>query len=239
MSQITSTDATRKERTKGIISRGAQILGVLLFQGIILFSSAGEIKWAWAWVFIGIYAVSVAINATFLFRTNPDTIAERGNPKEIKKWDAIIGGIWGAIQFVLIPLIAGLDFRYGWTKDLAVGWHITGGLLLALGLGLFGWAMITNAYFSTVVRIQKDRGQNVCKDGPYRWIRHPGYTGTFLHSIGMALLFGSVRAIIPGVLAIICMIIRTALEDKTLQKELEGYAEYSREVRFRLIPGIW
>jgi protein-S-isoprenylcysteine O-methyltransferase Ste14 len=224
---------------KGIISRGIQVLGVLLFQAVILFPAAGTIKWIWAWLFIGIYALSIAINSIFLFQTNPETIAERGNPKEIRKWDAIISGLWSVLQFVLIPLVAGLDFRFSWTKDLAIGWHIIGGLVFILGLGLFGWAMITNAYFSTAVRIQEDRDQRVCKSGPYQFIRHPGYTGTFLQSIGMAMLLGSLWAIIPGFLAVVCMTIRTHLEDKTLQKELEGYEEYSREVRFRLIPGVW
>jgi protein-S-isoprenylcysteine O-methyltransferase Ste14 len=228
-----------KEIIKGIIARGIQILVVLIFQAIILFPAAGKIDWIWAWIFLGIYTISVMINSVFLFQTNPETIAERGKPKEFKKWDAIISGIWGVIQFVMIPLIAGLDFRFSWTKDLAIGWHIIGGLVFALGLGLFGWAMITNAFFSTAVRIQEDRGQRVCKNGPYRFIRHPGYTGTFLQSIGMAILLGSIWAIIPAILAMICMTVRTYLEDKTLQNELEGYQEYSREVRFRLIPGIW
>jgi len=236
---IGNTDTTGKEIIKGIVSRGIQVLGVLIFQGIILFPAAGKIDWIWAWIFIGIYTFSIIINSFFLFQTNPETIAERGNPKEIKKWDALISGIWGVTQFVIIPLVAGLDFRFSWTKDFNIGWNILGGLVFALGLGIFGWAMITNAYFSTAVRIQEDRGQRVCKNGPYQFIRHPGYTGTFLQSIGIAILLGSIWAIIPGIIAVICMTIRTYLEDKTLQKELEGYQEYSQEVRFRLIPGIW
>jgi protein-S-isoprenylcysteine O-methyltransferase Ste14 len=239
MIDTSKTGSSSKEIVKGIISRGIQVLGVLLFQGLILFLAAGTVAWVWAWVFLGIYTLSVIINSIFLFQTNPETIAERGNPKEFRKWDAVVSGVWGALQFLVIPLVAGLDFRFSWTKDLAAGWHIAGGLAFALGLGLFGWAMITNAYFSTAVRIQEDRGQRVCKDGPYRFVRHPGYAGTFLQSLGMPLLLGSLWALIPGILAVICMAVRAYLEDKTLQKELEGYQEYSQEVRFRLIPGIW
>jgi len=239
MTKIRNTNSSGKEILKGIVSRGIQVLGVLIFQGIILFPAAGKIDWIWAWIFMGIYTISIIINSILLFQTNPETIAERGNPKEIKKWDAIVSGIWGLIQFVVIPLIAGLDFRFSWTKDFDVRWNIIGGLVFALGLGIFGWAMITNAYFSTAVRIQEDRGQRVCRNGPYQFIRHPGYAGTFLQSIGIPILLGSVWAIIPGIIAVICMTIRTYLEDATLQRELEGYQEYSREVRFRLVPGIW
>lgn len=99
--------------------------------------------------------------------------------------------------------------------------------------------MITNAYFSTAARIQSDRGQTVCRDGPYRLVRHPGYAGTVLQSLGVGVLLGSVWALLPGIVAAGLMLPRTSLEDRMLQAELPGYAEYVREVRYRLVPGIW
>jgi len=172
-------------------------------------------------------------------RYNPETVAERGKPKEFKNWDKVVSGLWSVLQFLLIPLVAGLDYRFGWTGSMSLGWHLLGAALFASGLALFGWAMISNAYFSTVVRIQDDRGHTVCRSGPYAFVRHPGYTGTLLQSIGMPLLLGSFWALIPGLLAGVVIILRTVLEDRTLQTELPGYSDYSRDVRFRLAPGIW
>ena len=110
---------------------------------------------------------------------------------------------------------------------------------VALGYALFMWAMVSNAYFSEVVRIQEDRGHQVATDGPYRFVRHPGYAGAILSFLGSPLLLGSWWAFIPTALGVGGYILRTALEDKTLQLELGGYREYTERVRYRLIPGVW
>jgi protein-S-isoprenylcysteine O-methyltransferase Ste14 len=223
----------------GIAARAAQIIGVFVFLSVVLFLAAGRINWTWAWIFLGLYVLSVAINSTFLLRTNPETVAERGRPKEMKDWDKIVSGLWGFAQFLAVPLIAGLDNRFGWTREVGAIWHIAGAVIFAVGLAIFGWAMISNAYFSTAVRIQSDRGQTVCRSGPYRFVRHPGYTGTNLQSLGAPILLGSWWGLVPGVVAVILMIIRTAIEDRTLQNELPNYQDYARHVRYRLAPGIW
>jgi protein-S-isoprenylcysteine O-methyltransferase Ste14 len=223
----------------GIAARAAQIIGVFVFLSVVLFLAAGRINWTWAWIFLGLYVLSVAINSTFLLRTNPETVAERGRPKEMKDWDKIVSGLWGFAQFLAVPLIAGLDSRFGWTREVGANWHIAGAVIFAVGLAIFGWAMISNAYFSTAVRIQSDRGQTVCRSGPYRFVRHPGYTGANLQSLGAPILLGSWWGLVPGVVAVILMIIRTAIEDRTLQNELPNYQDYARHVRYRLAPGIW
>ena len=102
-----STD-NRPEIVMGILKRFGQVASVLVFQGVILFLAAGLLNWLWAWIFLGIYLLSVMINSAFLMRTDPEMVAERGRPKEMKKWDAIISGIWGAAQYLVIPLIAEL-----------------------------------------------------------------------------------------------------------------------------------
>jgi len=99
--------------------------------------------------------------------------------------------------------------------------------------------MIANAYFSTAVRIQSDRGHTVCSTGPYRFVRHPGYVGYILQALGVPILLGSLWALIPGITAAVCMIMRTSLEDRMLQAELPGYQDYIQKVRYRLVPGIW
>jgi protein-S-isoprenylcysteine O-methyltransferase Ste14 len=234
-----STTEKSPNTLAGIASRAGQIIGVFVFLAVILFLAAGTLNWTWAWVFLGLYVLSVAINSAFLLRTNPETIAERGRPKEMKDWDKLISGLWGLAQFIAVPLVAGLDFRFGWTGDIGLTWHLAGVVIFSIGLAIFGWAMIANAYFSTAVRIQTDRGQTVCRSGPYRFVRHPGYTGANLQSLGAPLLLGSFWALVPGLIAVILMTIRTSLEDRTLQNELPGYPEYVREVRYRLVPGIW
>ena len=225
--------------TAGIATRLGEILIGFVFEAVVLFLAAGTLNWIWAWVFLGIYVISVSINSIFMMRTSPETIAERGRPGEMKDWDKVVSGLWSVAQFLLLPAVAGLDVRFGWTQGLSTAWHITGIVIFAAGLGLFGWAMITNAYFSTVVRIQSERGQTVCRSGPYRFVRHPGYLGTILQSLGIPFLLGSLWALIAGITAAAFIIIRTSFEDRTLQTELPGYQDFTKEIRYRLFPGVW
>ena len=223
----------------GIAARLGQIVIGFIFEAVVLFLAAGTLNWVWAWVFLGIYIISVSINSAFMMRTSPETIAERGRPGEMKDWDKVVSGLWSVAQFLLLPAVAGLDVRFGWTQGLSTAWHITGIVVFAAGLGLFGWAMITNAYFSTAVRIQSERGQTVCRSGPYRFVRHPGYVGTILQSIGIPFLLGSWWALIAGITAVALIILRTAFEDRTLLTELPGYQDFAKEIRYRLVPGVW
>jgi protein-S-isoprenylcysteine O-methyltransferase Ste14 len=230
--------AQRPNLAAGIVARALQIALIFVVIGAVLFLAAGRMDWTWAWVMLAVYLASVVVNSYFM-RNNPETVAERGQPGEMKRWDQVISGLWSLAQFVLVPLVAGLDVRFGLTPELAAAWHLAGALAFAAGLGLFGWAMITNAYFSTVVRIQADRGQTVCRDGPYRWVRHPGYVGAIVQSLAMVLLLGSAWALVPGLAAAALMVTRTALEDRALQAELPGYREFAQDVRYRLLPGVW
>ena len=229
----------RESLVAGIIARLGQVIVLLAFQAAILFLAAGRLDWVWAWVFMGIYLVGVCIMGAFLMRTSPETIAERGKARGMRDWDKLVGGLWSLAQFIAIPLVAGLDMRFGWLPEVSVAWHVVGAVLFALGLGIFGWAMITNAYFSTVARIQDDRGQTVCRSGPYQWVRHPGYVGVILQCVATPLLLGSWWALLPGLAAAALMVVRTSLEDRMLLAELPGYPAYEAEVRFRLLPGVW
>jgi protein-S-isoprenylcysteine O-methyltransferase Ste14 len=229
----------RRDVAGGIAARAVQIGVMFLLIAALLFGAAGTLDWAWGWIYLAIYFVSVAINAWFL-RRSPELVAERGRPAEaMPVWDKWLGGLWALAQFVALPLIAGLDVRFDWTGPVDAGWHVLGALLFAAGLALFGWAMIANAYFSTAARIQRDRGQTVCREGPYRFVRHPGYAGSMLQSVGGPLLLGSAWALLPAVAAVAAMAARTWFEDRMLRAELPGYAEYSAEVRKRLVPLVW
>jgi protein-S-isoprenylcysteine O-methyltransferase Ste14 len=229
----------RPSLLNGILARFGQMAILIIIQAAILFLAAGRLDWAWAWVFLGIYCVSVLANSVFMIRSHPETLAERGHAQKTKDWDKLVGGLWSLAQFLILPVVAGLDLRFGWTRDIGTWWHVVGAITFALGLALFGWAIITNAYFSTAVRIQSDQGQTVCRSGPYRYIRHPGYAGTTLQSMAIVFLLGSWWSLIPAVVASGLMILRTHLEDRTLQAELPGYRAFMQEVRYRLIPGIW
>ncbi len=223
----------------GILKRIGTVAIFFVLIAVILFLAAGRLNWTWAWVYLGICLVSVLINGTIMLRTSPETIAERGRPQETKDWDKVVGGLWALAIYFALPLVAGLDVRFGWARELSAAWHIAGAVVLAVGLGLSAWAMIANAYFSTAVRIQSDRGQTVCRTGPYRFVRHPGYVGFILQSLCVPFLLGSLWALIPGITAAALMIIRTSFEDRMLQAELPGYRDFVQEVRYRLVPGIW
>jgi protein-S-isoprenylcysteine O-methyltransferase Ste14 len=233
------SSGNRANPGKGILIRFAQIAIFLLLQAILLFGAAGRIDWLWAWVFLGICVASVGVNGAILLRTSPETIAERGLAKETKMWDKILSGLWTLALMIIVPLLSGLDVRYEWTGELSSSVNIAGAAVLSLGLGLGGWAMITNAYFSTAVRIQSDRGQTVCRTGPYRFVRHPGYVGFILQSFATPILLGSLWALVAGIAGALFIAIRTSFEDRMLQAELAGSSEFAREVRYRLIPGIW
>lgn len=223
----------------GIAARAAQIGVMFLLIAALLFGAAGTLDWVWGWLYLGIYLASTLVNAWFL-RRSPELVAERGRPAEaMPSWDRWLGGLWALAEFIALPLVAGLDVRLGWTGPVDTAWHVAGGVVFAAGLGLFGWAMIANAYFSTAARIQRDRGQTVCREGPYRFVRHPGYAGSILQSVGGPLLLGSAWALLPAVAAVAAITARTWFEDRMLRAELPGYAEYATEVRRRLVPLVW
>lgn len=231
--------SNKRETRSGILARVAQVLSVFIVESIILFLGAGQFGWTWAWVFLGIYLATMLTIGTTLVRKNPEMMAERGRAPLTQTWDKWLSGIFGLAEYLLLPLVAALDVRFAWSGELALAWHITGAAVFALGMALFVWAMVTNAYFSTAVRIQSERGHVVCTSGPYRIVRHPGYLGLWLQSLGIPLLLGSWWALIPAVVAIAAITGRTFYEDRTLQAGLPGYAEFVMKTRYRLIPGVW
>ena len=240
-SNVPSGQVQRNQGVKrAVMKRAVQVAMLLLFQAAILFLASGRLDWVMAWVYIGMYLVAISINAPILLRHNPEIIAERAEVGENwKDWDKIIGGLFALSYFVFMLLIAGLDVRFGWTGDIALAIQIVGAVIFALGYALFSWAMISNAFFASVVRIQDDRGQTVCTTGPYQFVRHPGYLGAIFQSIAVPLMLGSFWSLIPGGVGVALLILRTAFEDRTLLEELSGYEEYAQRVCYRLLPGLW
>jgi protein-S-isoprenylcysteine O-methyltransferase Ste14 len=139
----------------------------------------------------------------------------------------------------LIPLVAGLDELLGWSPAFSLTVKIIALVLILAGFALSSYALIENRFFSGMVRIQTDRSQQVVSSGPYHWMRHPGYAGSLLVYLAIPFFLDTSWAFLPAVVFAIAVVIRTSLEDKTLQEELEGYREYTQRVRYRLLPGVW
>jgi len=225
--------------TPAIRKRLVQIGFLVLIQAIILFASVWRWDWWNAWAYLDLYLVFLAFNAFILLGKHKELVEERSQVGQgAKGWDKIIGLITG-IGGLLIILFAGLDERFDWAGSIPLWFQITAFVLLGLSYPLFTWAMVSNRFFSTIVRIQTDRGHTVQTGGPYRFVRHPGYVSLLVSYLMIPLAFGSLWAIIPALVLVINLFVRTALEDRTLQNELDGYKDYSGSVRYRLIPGIW
>jgi len=232
-------DLTTANLTRGILRRGGQVVGTLLLYGALLFVSAGSLDWTAAWIFLGIGAAVVVVNSTVLLSKNPAFIAARGQiRRDAKDWDKQVTALAG-IFMVAGLIVPGLGRRFAWSRGFVLPWQIIGFTALILGYVLFSWAMISNEFFETRVRIQSDRGQIVAMNGPYKYARHPGYAGMILQLLGTPLALASWWGLVPAVCASALFVLRTALEDRTLTQELAGYADYARQVRYRLLPGVW
>jgi len=225
---------------RGVITRFIQVIVLMLISAAVLFISAGRVNWGMAWLYFGLYTLGFLINALGIMPRDPELIAERGRVKEnAKGWDKILAGLYSLLSTVALLIVIGLDERYGWTGDLPQWTQLAGIALLVASFDLISWSMASNRFFSGVVRIQDDRDHTVASGGPYRFVRHPGYVGMILLGCAVPLMFSSLWGLAPAGLVTLVLVIRTVLDDRTLQNELEGYKEYARTTRFRLIPGIW
>lgn len=221
---------------KDIFRRMVQTVSTLLLQGLIMFVSAWSLKWTWAWIYISTGVIILLINAMVL---PVEVIRERGKKKEnVKKWDRMLTTV-NIFPVLGIFLISGLDYRFHWTNDISIGIHIMGLALVFLGSMLFTWSMVSNKFFSTMVRIQDERDHEVATTGPYKYVRHPGYVGFIIMTLATPVSLGSLYALTMAILVCVVFVIRTELEDKTLTAELKGYEEYSKQVKYKLIPFLW
>jgi protein-S-isoprenylcysteine O-methyltransferase Ste14 len=215
-----------------------QLVGVIAM-GVAIFWSSGLLDWWPAWAAIAVWLAFYAGEDIILLRLNPDLMAERMlPPKDAKAWDRAILSTLRLLQLARY-ILAGLDVRYNWTGGFPLAVQISGLLVCVLSYALLLWSMASNTYFSQVVRIQADRGHSVASQGPYRFVRHPAYVGMFLFELGLGALFASWPALLVGAVCSALVLLRTALEDRTLQADLPGYADYARQVRYRLLPGVW
>ena len=206
---------------------------------IVTFITAGRLDYWQGWVFNGLNIFFIIVTYIVL-RDRKDLIKERLKPGEgMKKWDKVYYAVSTPLFFVMF-VVSILDAsRFYWKPAVPFLIVVIGIITYAIGQLIILWAKKTNKFFSSVVRIQSDRKHTVCSDGPYRFMRHPGYFGGLLFTIATPLMLGSFWGILPAIITLILMFARTYLEDNTLKNELPGYTEYSKKVKYKIIPFLW
>ena len=214
------------------------VLPLLAFEGLlaaVLFGSAGRLDLPWFWALLAVHFTLLGVAACLV---DQSLLRERIRPGP----GARDGGFRSAITACILAhlVIAGLDAgRFGWSPEIPTAARAAALAVYSLGLAFSIWAILTNRFFSSVVRIQLDRGHRVVRNGPYRLVRHPGYLGMFVAVVAEAFVFGSTWSLLPVAGFAVVLVVRTALEDRVLRNELPGYADYARDVRYRLAPGVW
>ena len=200
-------------------------------------------RWDWweAWAYALISVLGFIFSRLLAARRNPDIIAERGHSFDhanTKSWDRILSPLVG-LGASFLPLVAGLEMRIQGLTEFSLPLKLVALLLILAGYVFSSSALITNRFFSGVVRIQSERGHHVVSTGPYHWVRHPGYAGSLLVFLALPVWLDSPWSFLLVAVFLAAIILRTHLEDQTLQHELPGYAEYAQKVRYRLLPGVW
>jgi len=214
-------------------------ISILLLFLVITFIIAGRLDYWQGGVFNGLNFFFIFITYIVLL-DRKDLIRERLKPgKGMKKWDRIYYAVSTPLFFVMFILSILDASRFYWKPTIPFFIILLGIIFYSIGQIIVIWAKRANKFFSSVVRIQSDRKQTVCSNGPYKFIRHPGYLGGLIFTIATPFLLGSFWGFIPAILTIIVVFIRTYLEDETLKKELTGYIEYSKKVKYRIIPFVW
>ena len=222
-----------------IFLRILQLIALVIIQGVLLFASAGSLRWPAGWWYIGLYVLMLLLASFLMIPNRREVVEERSKgAKGGKTWDRWL------TQLMIIPslgllVLTGLDQRWNWTQPLPLWLRLSGVVIFILGYALVLWAMYTNKYFSQVVRIQSERGHVAVTDGPYRIVRHPGYLGMSTSILGAVFILDSLYGLACFLLYLVLIITRAALEDHMLQAELPGYAEYATRTRYRLFPGVW
>lgn len=224
-----------KSRT-GLVAKVA--LG-FFFMGAVLFLPAGTILWPEAWLFIFVMLTYAAVATTWGRKNSPRVIEERAKFKIPKKgWDKAVMALMTTAIFALF-IIAGYDSVNLGLSKMPLPLKVLGFVGLALGLNLNLLVIKENAYLSRIVEVQKKEGHKVVTTGPYSAVRHPMYAASIIIFLSSAFALGSFYALLPGAITAIALITRTELEDRALKKELPGYKEYSKNVKWKLVPGLW
>jgi protein-S-isoprenylcysteine O-methyltransferase Ste14 len=234
--------ASSRKLGRFILEKSAKSIGALMSLGLLLFTLAGEVTILGFWIYLATAIIYQLVSLLIIVPKYPAYIAldeaRKAKRADVKTWDKVL--LWGlaGATFVMYGLAA-LDLGHLHIGQLSIWFAIPGVALYLISSMLNQWAMVHNPHFERGVRIQLEREHRVAQTGPYRYVRHPGYLGSILFYLAFPLISGSLLAWCGGALGMLGILVRTSLEDKTLQQELSGYAEYAREVRYRLVPHVW
>ena len=217
------------------------IIGNALYVALV-FAAAGDPLWPQAWALLAAQALIFRAGGRAVMRVNAPLAEER----EAGLGHANVERFDRAMMPVVVGLLPLTFWAAGLQRRLApasfavpLGWQLAAAPAVVLALLLQVWALVENRFFSSVVRLQSDRGHAVCSTGPYAFVRHPGYTGMALQALAEAALLQSTWANYLIVARLVALVARTALEDRFLKRALPGYEAYARRVRWRLVPGVW
>ncbi len=214
--------------------RAAVAVGIV---GGILFGSSGRIDLPFFWAYLAVLA-GFAIVA--MLTVSPELLRERVKPGEGGRDNLALLRVAVAAAFLSQWIVAGLDVgRFHWSDTVPLALRVVALTSVGVVFAIWYWAMRINPFFSTEVRIQRERGHYVVSAGPYRFVRHPGYAAFALLGWGGPLALGSWWAAMTHIVVIVLFVRRAALEDRVLREELEGYTAYAATVRYRFLPGVW
>ncbi len=218
---------------------GIRMIIYLVISTVIIFLVAGDWGWFGGWWYVGLQITNTIFSGVLLFADHPELLERRKQMGEgTPKWDKVLAPLM-ATSTLLISIIAALGHRFGqpWERPI---WLLVLALLCAtVGHIITIRSMRKNAFFEGTVRLQDDQGHQVVTDGPYRWVRHPGYVGLTLYNIAVPVVMASLWGFLGVGLFLIVLVWRTAKEDRFLRESLPGYADYAKQTRWRLMPGIW
>jgi protein-S-isoprenylcysteine O-methyltransferase Ste14 len=229
-----NTRPSRSHALRGTLISG---IGFSLLLGTVMFLSAG-IRWRRGWLFLLVFIAFAVLSSAYLWRANRDIFVARSRiQRGTTSWDKVLLALL-LPSFFAIFLVAGFDARYGWSK--VPPWlMVLGYVLFSFGFAMSTWVYAANKFAEPSVRIQSERGHKVVDTGPYAIVRHPLYLVSLFLVAGIALALGSYWALVPVAVGGMVIVVRTVLEDRLLQNELEGYKDYAARVRYKLLPGVW
>jgi len=238
--ETVTTESKLRPTVLGRALRLARGLSTMVIWVGAAFVAAGRVNWLRGWACAAAYVVVMSVTGAVVHRRTPGLLEARAGwrRKKAPLFDRVFVSIFMTLTLVQV-VVAGLDAgRYRWLP-LALWTFVPGLLLFLAGMGMVLWVFLTNPFAETVVRIQSERGHRVISEGPYRFVRHPMYVGSILMYPGTGLMFGSGWAVVVAGTIIAVLVWRTGREDRYLLENLDGYAEFARNTRYRLAPGVW
>ena len=213
-----------------------RLLAERLIGAVLFWMGAGRFDFR-SGIFFAVYVLVAIVSGVIIYCKNPETLKERGKVNtDSPKWDKILLLVFWLFAFFVVYFAAGKTVPLGKEIDFD---YVVGMIIYIVSAAITVKAMLENTFLESTARLQTDRNQVVIKTGPYSVVRHPTYSAVLLWCAAVRCVFPSVEVLILALAIAAVITIRTELEDEMLKKGLSGYEEYSKKVKYRLIPFIW